>query len=454
MYRIALSLLTLLTLAGAGASAAAVQTKAPYALLIDSSSGRVLLQKNADAPMAPASTTKILTAEVVFSELASGRLKLDDTFLVSARAASEGDAESGGSSMFAEAGSRARVEDLLRGLLIVSGNDAAITLAEGIAGTETAFAGLMNAQARAIGMTHSHFANPWGGPGNRVTARDMARLASYVIATYPQYYRYFGESEFTWNGVRQQNRNPLLQVGADGLKTGASRGERLWARRVGRARRPQAHPGVERPEVGEGAGKRRSAASRVGVSGSALTHLAKVHRFLCLQRHHPPQAASAARPPSFRIGSAGPFSSGMRIPSAGPPPKGRKVNLLREGSMRLGRRQSLAESCDTRAADVYAPLTGLILAVTAPGATPRPTPARIAPVTSCEALGKSDLTDLDSRLSSTATVTRNGHTPSATSKVHQSGDAVRDAAAAGNLARRLSATRLRRTLRPDQCEPR
>jgi serine-type D-Ala-D-Ala carboxypeptidase (penicillin-binding protein 5/6) len=220
MHRIALSLLMLLIFAGAGASAAAMQTKAPYALLIDASSGKVLMQKNADAPMTPASTTKILTAEVVFSALVSGRLKLDDTFLVSAHAASEGDAESGGSSMFAQAGSRARVEDLLRGLLIASGNDAAITLAEGIAGSETAFAGLMNAHARAIGMTHSRFTNPWGAPGNRVTARDMARLAAYVIATYPQYYRYFGESEFTWNGVTQQNRNPLLQVGADGLKTG------------------------------------------------------------------------------------------------------------------------------------------------------------------------------------------------------------------------------------------
>jgi serine-type D-Ala-D-Ala carboxypeptidase (penicillin-binding protein 5/6) len=218
--RIALSLLALLTFAGANASAAAMQTKAPYALLIDSSSGRVLLQKNADASMAPASTTKILTAEVVFSALAAGHLQLDQTFLVSAHAASEGDAESGGSSMFAEAGSPVRVEDLLRGLLVASGNDAAIALAEGIAGGESAFAGLMNAHARAIGMTHSRFVNPWGGPGNRVTARDMARLAAYVIATYPQYYRYFGESEFTWNGVRQQNRNPLLQAGADGLKTG------------------------------------------------------------------------------------------------------------------------------------------------------------------------------------------------------------------------------------------
>ncbi len=219
MKRIAL-LLMLLISAGAGAAAAETQTKAPYALLIDSSSGKVLLQKNADTPMAPASTTKILTAEIVFSELASGRLKLDDTFVVSAHAATEGDAESGGSSMFAEAGSRARVEDLLRGLLVASGNDAAIALAEGIAGTEAAFARLMNAHARAIGMTHSRFANPWGGPGNRATPRDMARLAAYVMTTYPQYYHYFGESEFTWNGVRQQNRNPLLQFGADGLKTG------------------------------------------------------------------------------------------------------------------------------------------------------------------------------------------------------------------------------------------
>ncbi len=220
MLRTVLALLTLLAFAGADASAAAVQTKAPYALLIDSSSGKVLLQRNADAPMSPASTTKILTAEIVFGELAAGRLKLDDTLTVSAHAASEGDAESGGSSMFAQTGSRPRVEDLLRGLVVASGNDAAIALAEGIAGGEAAFARLMNVHARAIGMTHSRFTNPWGRAGNSVTARDMARLAVYVITTYPQYYKYFGETQFTWNGVTQQNRNPLLGLGADGLKTG------------------------------------------------------------------------------------------------------------------------------------------------------------------------------------------------------------------------------------------
>ena len=204
----------------APAYAAPFQTKAPYALLIDQSTGKTLFAKNAETGMSPASTTKILTAEVIFSLLVAGKLNAEDSFLISEHAATEGDAESGGSSMFAEAGSRIKIDDLLQGLLVESGNDAAIALAEGVAGSEAGFAKLMNAHARAIGMSHSHFTNPWGRSGNRVTPRDMARLAAYVISTYPQYYRYFGESEFTWRGVRQQNRNPLLAAGADGLKTG------------------------------------------------------------------------------------------------------------------------------------------------------------------------------------------------------------------------------------------
>ncbi len=202
------------------AAAAPFKTKAPYALLIDETSGRTLFQKNADSGMAPASTTKILTAEIVFSRLASGRLKLDDTFVVSAHAATEGDAQSGGSSMFLKAGQRVSIDELLQGLLTDSGNDAAIAIAEGISGSEKAFAGVMNARARAIGMRRSHFTNPWGRAGNRVTPRDMARLAAHVIATYPQYYKYFGQPELTYGGVTQKNRNPLLGLGADGLKTG------------------------------------------------------------------------------------------------------------------------------------------------------------------------------------------------------------------------------------------
>ena len=193
-------------------------------MLIDFDTGATLLAKNADAPMSPASTTKILTAEIVFRAVVEGRLRLDDSAPISLRAAHEGDAESGGSSMFAQAGSQVRVDDLLHGLVIASGNDAAIALAERVAGSEEAFAALMNQRARELGMTRSHFANAWGGgsPRQSVTARDMARLAAYVIGAYPQFYSYFGEAEFTWNGVRQQNRNPLLAmaIGADGVKTG------------------------------------------------------------------------------------------------------------------------------------------------------------------------------------------------------------------------------------------
>ena len=204
--------------------AAAIQTKAPYALLIDYNTGAVLFGKNADQGMSPASTTKILTAEIVFHEIAEGRLRLSDKLPISPRAAQEGDAESGGSSMFAQVNTKVSVEDLLLGLLVTSGNDAAIALAEGIAGSEGAFAARMNQRARELGMSRSHFANAWGNGngGQRVTPRDMARLATHVIRTYPQFYNYFGRSEFTWNNIRQLNRNPLLTmgIGADGLKTG------------------------------------------------------------------------------------------------------------------------------------------------------------------------------------------------------------------------------------------
>ena len=200
------------------------QTIAPFALLLDADTGTVLFDKNGDKPMAPASTTKILTAEITFREVKEGRLKLDDTFLVSENAWRAGGAKSGGSTMFAALNSRIPVVDLIQGLVVQSGNDAAIALAEGIAGSEDGFAALMNRRARDLGMAHSTFQNPWGrgDPNQRVTSRDMATLARHVIHTYPDLYRFFGEREFTWNKVRQLNRNPLLSmnIGADGLKTG------------------------------------------------------------------------------------------------------------------------------------------------------------------------------------------------------------------------------------------
>ncbi len=214
----------LLSFGAPGAWAQGFQTSFPNVFMIDAATGAVLYEKNADDFVTPASTVKIMTAELVFRELAEGRLRLDDEFVVSEHAWRDGGARGGGSAMFLNVNSRARVEDLIRGLVIDSGNDAAITLAEGVAGAEEAFVIRMNKRATELGLTKSSFGNPWGqqSPDQKVTPREMVRLAQHVIATYPDYYKYFGEKEFTWNKIRQLNRNPLLtmSIGVDGLKTG------------------------------------------------------------------------------------------------------------------------------------------------------------------------------------------------------------------------------------------
>jgi serine-type D-Ala-D-Ala carboxypeptidase (penicillin-binding protein 5/6) len=200
------------------------QTACPHAILIDSATKSVLFEKDADSLVIPASTAKIMTAEVVFHEIALGHIKLDNEFQVSETAWRFGGAPAGGSAMFAKPNSSVRVEDLIRGLVIVSGNDAAIALAEGIAGSEGAFATLMTKRARELGFDHLTFTNAWGrgDPEQKVTPREMAALANHVILTYPELYKYFGEKDFTWNKIKQTNRNPLLTMdfGADGLKTG------------------------------------------------------------------------------------------------------------------------------------------------------------------------------------------------------------------------------------------
>jgi serine-type D-Ala-D-Ala carboxypeptidase (penicillin-binding protein 5/6) len=217
-------LLACLLIAPVAEAAEAIQTPVPQVILMDAETGSVLFEKGADEPAVPASTVKLMTAELVFQALAQGKIKLDDEFPVSETAWRNGGALSRGSAMFAALGSRVRVEDLIRGLVIVSGNDAALVLAEGLAGSEGAFVTRMTQRARELGLNHSTFTSAWGkgDPDQKVTARDMATLAAHVIRTYPEYYHYFGEKDFTWNKIKQPNRNPLLtmDVGADGLKTG------------------------------------------------------------------------------------------------------------------------------------------------------------------------------------------------------------------------------------------
>ena len=197
---------------------------APTAILIEATSGSVLFEKNADELRAPSSMMKLMTAEVVFHAIKQGDVKLTDEYHVSENAWRKGGAPSGSSTMFAAINSKISVDDLLHGAIIQSGNDACIALAEGMAGNERAFADMMTKRARELGMTKSTFANSNGlpDPGNKMTVRELAILARYIIQTYPEFYKLFGEKEFTWNKIRQQNRNPLLNSleGADGLKTG------------------------------------------------------------------------------------------------------------------------------------------------------------------------------------------------------------------------------------------
>jgi len=203
---------------------AGFQTSVPTAILIEAESGTVLYEKNADQLVAPASLAKLMTSEVVFNEIKEGNLKLDEEFVISENAWRRGGAPSGGSTMFAPIHSRIKVSDLLQGVIIQSGNDACIALAEGIAGNEASFARLMNGRARELGLDKSNFTNSAGlpDPDMRVTVRELAKLSQHLIATYPEFYKWYSEREFTWNKIRQQNRNPLLamNIGADGLKTG------------------------------------------------------------------------------------------------------------------------------------------------------------------------------------------------------------------------------------------
>ncbi|RCK42995.1 D-Ala-D-Ala carboxypeptidase [Thalassospira profundimaris] len=200
-------------------SAQAIETNAREAYIMDFDTGTVLLNKNGDTLTEPASMTKMMTVHMLFKHIKDGSVSMDDTFHVSEKAWRKG-----GSKMFVEVNSDVSVSDLLHGIIVQSGNDAAIVVAEGLAGTEEAFAEEMTEEARNIGMTKSVFKNSTGWPaeGHLVTVHDLATLARDTIRNFPDLYSLYSVKEFTYNGIRQPNRNPLLgtSAGVDGLKTG------------------------------------------------------------------------------------------------------------------------------------------------------------------------------------------------------------------------------------------
>lgn len=223
-------------------SAAAIETTAREAFLMDANTGAVLLNKGGDTSMPPASMSKLMTLYLLFERLRDGRLNLDDTLFVSENAWRKGGAKSGSSTMFLKPGSRVRVEDLIRGIIVQSGNDACIAVAEAISGSEDAFAEEMTEHARTLGMDDSVFRNAtgWPHPEHLMTPHDLAVLSVALMRDFPDFYHYFSEKSFTYNNIRQINRNPLLykNMGADGLKTGhteeAGYGLTATAKRKGR----------------------------------------------------------------------------------------------------------------------------------------------------------------------------------------------------------------------------
>ena len=202
------------------------RTNVDNAIVIEPNSDSILFEKNADQPIEPASLAKLMTLEYVFHEIKEGRLKLDDQFTISENAWRKGGAPSRGSTMFAPIHSQVSLDNLIRGIIVDSANDACMAIAEKLAGSEDAFGALLTTRAREIGLEHSTFTNSTGysDPGLRMTVHDIAQLSRHIMQAYPDFYRYFAQHDFTWNKIRQQNRNPLLGmgIGADGLKTGES----------------------------------------------------------------------------------------------------------------------------------------------------------------------------------------------------------------------------------------
>ncbi|MFO0993698.1 MAG: D-alanyl-D-alanine carboxypeptidase family protein [Hyphomicrobiales bacterium] len=223
---LSIALLALLSLMSVSAAQepAPLETKAKEAILMDAQTGAVFYEKNANDQIEPASMSKLMTMIMVFEALKAGKLTLDQEFLISEDAWRRGGAPSGGSTMYAELNSRIKLSDLIQGVIIQSANDACIAIAEGMAGSETAFAEQMTQRARQLGLEKAVFKNSTGlpDPEHLMSVRELAILAQYIIKNFPEYYKYYGQEAFTWNKITQNNRNPLLKdyPGADGMKTG------------------------------------------------------------------------------------------------------------------------------------------------------------------------------------------------------------------------------------------
>ena len=243
---------------------AAIDTGAEHGLIMDAQTGQVLWQKDGMTPMPPASMSKLMTIDLLFQRIKDGRVKLTDTFPVSERAW-----RTQGSKMFVELGSRIPVESLIRGIIIQSGNDACVVVAEALGGTFEGFVDLMNKRAKELGLAQSTFVNPDGlpdPPGQMMSALDLAKLSRHIINTYPDLYHYFSEREFVWHNIHQPNRDLVLGAlpGADGLKTGhtdaagygitisAKRGDQRLILVLNGLRYPQYHndyfPNIKRAE--------------------------------------------------------------------------------------------------------------------------------------------------------------------------------------------------------------
>ena len=207
-----------------GFNAMSFETAARNAILMDYDTGEYLFTKNMDESVPPASMSKLMTVYILMSKIKDGSIKLDDTFSVSENAWRKGGAATGGSTMFLSIGDNVTVENLIKGIVIQSGNDACIVVAENIAGSEDDFVILMNKTAKNLGLKNSHFENATGlpHPDHRMSMEDLAILSRHIIKEFPELYHYFSQKEFVYNNIKQGNRNPLLYTmkGADGLKTG------------------------------------------------------------------------------------------------------------------------------------------------------------------------------------------------------------------------------------------